>query len=431
MSSITEPTNTKATRREARGSQKGGGDVMRLWSDEIDAMRDEARQVVAAGMAAMAETIEALGTPPTDRQARVQQYRDLQALSYNAVPEAEVREIAGVPCRVFRPDGPATAIYLHFHGGGMMMGAPEMNDAGNLERSRRHGMAVVSVDYRLAPEHPFPAGPDDGIAVTRWLLDNGGAEFGSERLLIAGESAGGYMAAAVLLRIRDELGAIDQVAGANLAYGLHDWGRSPSQRGLRAHEGPDMLNPEGIEFFGECYLPGRVRGGAPRPRYLARVRGPARAAPGAVQRRHVRPPARRHAHAGIALGCGQRQRRAVRRPRHAARVSGLPLRHHDRVVHAHERMDRRAVVTWPLEGFFNFTVAGLVWGLIGLTLAVLTRSAAMAIGIGIGFLLVVEGLITIFAPDAGPYLPGGTLSTLAAGGNDQLAWVTDESRSGL
>ena len=161
-----------------------------------------------------------------------------------------------MPCRVFRPDGPATAIYLHFHGGGMMMGAPEMNDAGNLELSRRHGMAVVSVDYRLAPEHPFPAGPDDGIAVTRWLLDNGGAEFGSERLLTGGESAGGYMAAAVLLRIRDELGAIDRVAGANLVYGLHDWGRSPSQRGLRAHEGPDMLTPEGIEFFAECYLPG-------------------------------------------------------------------------------------------------------------------------------------------------------------------------------
>jgi ABC-2 type transport system permease protein len=59
-----------------------------------------------------------------------------------------------------------------------------------------------------------------------------------------------------------------------------------------------------------------------------------------------------------------------------------------------------------LEGFFNFTIAGLVWGLIGLTLAVLTRSSAMAIGIGIGFLLVVEGLITIVAPDAGPLPPG-------------------------
>jgi ABC-2 type transport system permease protein len=74
------------------------------------------------------------------------------------------------------------------------------------------------------------------------------------------------------------------------------------------------------------------------------------------------------------------------------------------------------------QGFFNFTIAGLVWGLIGLMLAVLTRSSALAIGIGLGFLLVVEGLISIVAPDASSYLPGGTLDTLAAGGNDQLSW---------
>ena len=74
------------------------------------------------------------------------------------------------------------------------------------------------------------------------------------------------------------------------------------------------------------------------------------------------------------------------------------------------------------KGFFDFTIAGLVWGLIGLMLAVLTRSSAIAIGIGLGFLLVAEGLISIVAPDASTYLPGGTLDTLAAGGNDQLAW---------
>jgi hypothetical protein len=75
-----------------------------------------------------------------------------------------------------------------------------------------------------------------------------------------------------------------------------------------------------------------------------------------------------------------------------------------------------------LEGYFDFTVAALVWGLIGLMLAVLTRSSALAIGLGIGFLLVVEGLITIVAPGARSYLPGGTLNTLASGGNAQLAW---------
>jgi ABC-2 type transport system permease protein len=75
-----------------------------------------------------------------------------------------------------------------------------------------------------------------------------------------------------------------------------------------------------------------------------------------------------------------------------------------------------------LQGYFDFTVAMLVWGLIGLMLAVLTRSSAMAIGIGIGFLLVVESLITIVAASAAKYLPGGTLTTLVRGGTDGLSW---------
>jgi hypothetical protein len=74
------------------------------------------------------------------------------------------------------------------------------------------------------------------------------------------------------------------------------------------------------------------------------------------------------------------------------------------------------------KGYFDFLVVALVWGLIGLMLAVLTRSSAMAIGIGVGFLLVVESLITIVAPDAGKYLPGGTLNTLVAGGTAGLSW---------
>ena len=79
-------------------------------------------------------------------------------------------------------------------------------------------------------------------------------------------------------------------------------------------------------------------------------------------------------------------------------------------------------VSHIFKGYFDFTVVALVWGLIGLMLAVLTRSSAMAIGIGIGFLLVVESLITIVAPDAGKYLPGGTLNTLVAGGTPGLPW---------
>ena len=228
----------------------------RLWSDEIDAMRPEAREVVAAGLAAFAEMLGLDGTPPSDPFERAAAQRALRVGNFQTAPEAVDREIAGVRCRIFTPDGPARGIYLHFHGGGMVMGNPEMNDLGNRATARTHGVAVVSVDYRLAPEHPYPDGPDDGVAVAAWLLEHAEAEFGSSRFVLGGESAGGYMAAAVLLRMRDELDAIDRVLGANLVFGVHDWGRSPSQRGIRPSAGPDILDPEGIQFFVDCYVPG-------------------------------------------------------------------------------------------------------------------------------------------------------------------------------
>jgi acetyl esterase/lipase len=177
---------------------------------------------------------------------------------YAPVPEAVDREIAGVPCRLFLPDQPATAVYLHFHGGGMILGSPLMNDLGNLDLCKRFDMTVVSVDYRLAPEHPYPAGPDDCFAVARWIVEHGEAELGSGRIVVGGESAGGYLAALIPLRMRDELDAIDRVAGMNLVFGVYDWGASPSQLGLRPHDGPDVLDPEGIAFFTEAYLPGRT-----------------------------------------------------------------------------------------------------------------------------------------------------------------------------
>jgi acetyl esterase/lipase len=230
---------------------------MRLWSDEIEEMRDEARKAVADGIAERMSTLVSTGPFPSDPLARTRQRREMFERLMVEVPSAVEQQIAGVRCRVFRPDGPARAVYLHFHGGGMIIGKPEMSDVGNKTLSDRHNLAVVSVDYRLAPEHPFPAGPDDGVAVAQWLLEHAESEFGSRRILTGGESAGGYMAAAVLLRIRDELDAADRVEGANLVFGVYDWGRSPSQRGLRPHDGPDVLDPEGISFFSDCYLPGR------------------------------------------------------------------------------------------------------------------------------------------------------------------------------
>jgi len=231
--------------------------TFRLWSDEIEGMRAEARAAVDGGFGLFPDLQGGDESQLTPEQ-RVQQHRAALAQNFFPVPEAEEREIAGVPCRVFRPDGSARAVYLHFHGGGMVAGAPQMMDIPNRQIARNHRVAVVSVDYRKAPEHPWPAGPDDGVAVAAWLLDHMQAEFGTSRMLIGGESAGGYMTAAVALRVRDELRAIDRVDGLNLVFGVYDWGRSPSQRGLRPHDGMDILSVDGIEFFTESFVPGRT-----------------------------------------------------------------------------------------------------------------------------------------------------------------------------
>jgi acetyl esterase/lipase len=121
-------------------------------------------------------------------------------------------------------------IYLHLHGGGWTLGMPEMNDGSNWSLAQKAKVAVVSVDYRLAPEHPYPAGPDDCEAAALWLLEHAGREFGTDRLLIGGESAGGHLAAVTLLRVRDRHGALARFEAANLVYGGFDLSGTPSQR---------------------------------------------------------------------------------------------------------------------------------------------------------------------------------------------------------
>jgi acetyl esterase/lipase len=233
-------------------TQAGG---FRLWSDEFEAMRAEARACVEAGRDSM--FVGERSTEGTAEEQIARQREQMAQYTYT-VPEAEERVIGGVPCRVLRPDGPARAVYLHFHGGGMVAGSASMMDIPNQMTAREHNVAVVSVDYRKAPEFPWPAGPDDGVAVARELLATGESEFGSDRLLIGGESAGGYMTAAVALRVRDELGAIDRVDGCNVVFGVLDWGRSPSQRGMRPSDEFDVLSVEGIELINNAYLPGKT-----------------------------------------------------------------------------------------------------------------------------------------------------------------------------
>ncbi len=227
---------------------------MALWPDEYEGLRDEAR-----GMAqAIADMFGAgSGEVTSDRDARVRMQREMMAALEVSSPDGTDRELAGVPCRVFRPASVAKAVYLHFHGGAMMLGSPLMNDVANADLAARLGLAVVSVDYRLAPEHPFPAGSDDCLAVARWLVEHAAAEFGTDRFVVGGESAGGYFAALTLLRVRDELGAIERFVGANLVFGPYDLGGTPATHGRRPSDVADILTLDTFPFVRECYAPGR------------------------------------------------------------------------------------------------------------------------------------------------------------------------------
>jgi len=154
-------------------------------------------------------------------------------LNTNTVIKPSVKNIQGpagnISLTIFKPDT-IRAVVLDIHGGGWIQGSPDYDAQFNDELARTCKVAVVSVDYRLAPENPFPACIEDCKAAAKWLLNNEQTEFGTDKIFISGASAGGHLAAVTTLFIRDSLHAINRVKGVNLIYGVYDLGRTPSQR---------------------------------------------------------------------------------------------------------------------------------------------------------------------------------------------------------
>jgi acetyl esterase len=133
-----------------------------------------------------------------------------------------------VRLRVIAPERPR-GVYLHLHGGGWIFGAADEQDM-HLERlAQGAGLACVSVDYRLAPEHPYPAAPDDCEAAALFVVENAQRLFGTTRLTIGGESAGAHLAVVTLLRLRDRK-RLTPFRGANLVAGCYDLTLTPSAR---------------------------------------------------------------------------------------------------------------------------------------------------------------------------------------------------------
>lgn len=107
----------------------------------------------------------------------------------------------GVRCEWFTPqDSPQDQVLLYLHGGGFVFGLSDMHRDMVVSLARRMSTRVLMVDYRLAPENPFPAPLDDCVTAYRWLLKQG---IPAHRIVIAGDSAGGNLTLTLLMRLRD------------------------------------------------------------------------------------------------------------------------------------------------------------------------------------------------------------------------------------
>lgn len=199
-------------------------------------------------------------TPPLHKVApqRIRDAREAGLGIFGPIQRSEMaveRVISGpagdLPLRIFVPER-VDGVYLHIHGGGFMLGRPHHSDVRNEQIARACNLAVVSVDYRLAPEQPYPAGPDDCEAAAIWLTTHAQQEFGSDRLLIGGESAGAALSVATLLRMRDRHG-FSGFSAANLVYGGYDLSVTPS--GLRWGDRYLVLSTPILHWFADNYAP--------------------------------------------------------------------------------------------------------------------------------------------------------------------------------
>ena len=173
-----------------------------------------------------------------------------------------------VPVRWYRPPAGSgsggasgTGAIVYFHGGGWVIGSIDTHDPLCRELAVRSGLPVVSVEYRLAPEHPYPAAIDDARAVTGWISGHAG-DLGIDptRLVVAGDSAGGQLAALVALGWPE---ARPPLAGQILIYPVTDLAALPvdpaATTSLVENGTGYVLTLETMEYFADNYVPDRAR----------------------------------------------------------------------------------------------------------------------------------------------------------------------------
>ena len=194
----------------------------------------------------------------TPEAAREQMKRRISAADPVPIGRVEDRIITGpngeIPIRIYTPDGngPFGAL-VYFHGGGWVVGNIEMTDQPCRMITKAAGCVTVSVDYRLAPEHKFPAGPEDCYAATKWVADNVTAlGCDASRIAVGGTSAGANLAAAVALMARDR-------GAPKIAYQLLVYPATRRELDTPSHkqfatDGYYILSRADMEWFWGHYL---------------------------------------------------------------------------------------------------------------------------------------------------------------------------------
>jgi len=214
---------------------------------------------------ALLRLIEERGVPPTHtlspEQARAA-YRDRRTFTQPDPPEVgAVRDLeaqgpgGAIPLRSYRPLGAATdavlPVLVYYHGGGWVIGDLDTHDVLCRQLCNQSGCAVIAVDYRMGPEHRFPAAVDDAIAAARWVHAHAASlKIAPARLAVGGDSAGGNLAAVVALAARD-------AGDLPIAFQLLIYPATDQRRGAPSHTSNGqgyLLTKDTMDYFRGHYI---------------------------------------------------------------------------------------------------------------------------------------------------------------------------------
>jgi acetyl esterase len=219
---------------------------------------------------ALLDFIEARGIPPTHTLSPAEArafYRERRSVTQPMPPDvAQVHDLqasgphGAIPLRLYRPIGARAAealpVLVYFHGGGWVIGDLDTHDTLCRELANGAGCAVVAVDYRMGPEHRFPAAVDDCIAATRWVHAQAGAlQLDATRLAVGGDSAGGNLAAVVAIAARD--GGADAAEPLPIAWQLLIYPATDQHRGAPSHAANGqgyLLTSDTMDYFTGHYI---------------------------------------------------------------------------------------------------------------------------------------------------------------------------------